>query len=159
MKVNIEGLHECSLPRRGLGTGITSEWPVIQAFPFERAPRPHPSFADTSKLFSRVKRFFKLADVGHHSVEVGFPAKVHFSHLLVVPVEGRFKLGAGRQAESSLFSEFISRAALPEKVLLMFHDLLQQIVILKVQKRRGSLIYLLHASTGLCEIMFCLRVA
>jgi len=81
--------------------------------------------AHGSKLFSRVKRLFKLADFGHYGVKIGFLTKVHFAHFLVVPAEGRFELGAGRKAESSLLSEFISRAALPEKVLLMLHDLLQ----------------------------------
>jgi hypothetical protein len=95
--------------------------------------------AHASKLFSRVKRFFKLADVGHHGVEVGLPAKVHFSRFLVVPVKGLFELGAGRKAESSLLSELISRTPLPEKVLLMLHDLLQQMEILKRAKAAGML--------------------
>ncbi len=77
------------------------------------------------ELFSLVKRPFKLADVGHYGIEIGFLTKIHFPHFLVVPAEGLFELGARRKAESSLLREFISRAALPEKVLLMLHDLFQ----------------------------------
>ena len=75
------------------------------------------------ELFSLVKRHLKFADVSHYGIEIGFPAKVHFSHFLVVPAEDLFELGAGRKAKSSLLGEFISRTALAEKVLLMLHDL------------------------------------
>jgi hypothetical protein len=89
------------------------------------------------ELFSRVKHSFKFADVSHYRIEIGFLTKIHFSHFLVVPAEGLFELGAGCKPESSLLSEFISRTALPEKVLLMLHDLLQQIEILKRAKAAG----------------------
>ena len=77
------------------------------------------------ELLSLVKCPLKFADVSHYGIEIGFLTKIHFSHFLVVPAEGLFELGAGRKAESSLLSESISRAALPEKVLLMLHDLFQ----------------------------------
>ncbi len=99
--------------------------------------RPHQRFAGTPKLSSLVERFFKLADVGHDGIKIGFLAKVHFSHFLVVPAEGLFELGGWRKAESSLLSEFISRTALAEKVLLMFHDLLQQFEIVERAKAAG----------------------
>jgi hypothetical protein len=83
-------------------TGIASECPFIQAFPLEAAPKPHPRFADTSKLFSRVKHSFKLADFSHYGIKIGFLTKIHFSHFLVVPAEGLFELVAGRKAETSL---------------------------------------------------------
>ena len=86
---------------------------------------------------SLAECFFKLADVVHDGIKFGFLAKVHFSHFLVVPAEGLFELGAGRKAESSLLSEFISRTALAEKVLLMLHDLLQQFEIVERAKAAG----------------------
>ena len=89
------------------------------------------------KLTSFVKHLLKFADVGHDGIKIGFLAKVHFSHFPVVSAEGLFEPGAGCKAESSLLSEFISRTALPEKVLLMLHDLLQQMEVLQRAKAAG----------------------
>ena len=90
------------------------------------------------ELFSLVKRPLKFADVSHYGIEIGFLIKIHFPHFLIVSAEGLFELGAGRKAESSLLSEIIARAALPEKVLLMLHHhLLQQTEVLKRAKAAG----------------------
>jgi len=80
-------------------------------------------------LFPRVKHPFKFTYISHHGVEVGLLAKVHFTHFLVVPAEGFFEPGTGREPKSSLFREFISRAALAKEVLLMLRNLLQQIEV------------------------------
>ena len=85
----------------------------------------------------RVKRLIKFAEVGHHCVEVGFLAKVHFPHFLAAPAEGRFELGTGRKAEGPLSRGFISRPALPGEVSLVFCDLVQQIEILQRPKSPG----------------------
>jgi len=54
------------------------------------------------ELFPRVKGAFEFAHLGHHGVEVGFLAKIHSPHFLVIPAEGLLEASTRREPRVTL---------------------------------------------------------